>query len=385
MESLGSALSHLFHGDEHRLSPQERSRLSLLDLPTATTHSEELAAARATLARIDQQIAARAGKPPATADGLLLAGRRDAETQVAALEARAAQFQERARIQATRPAGCWCLGLGGRGILTFDDAGEKLWSHPCGCPEGRAVQRRIAREDAAWAAQRTAEAAAAETADHARRLTESRIPYDMREWSFASLCAIAPRRAGAARFLREWATLSRFPVQDGARRGTGVFLTGRKGVGKTSLAVSMLRHWIDQGGWGRFVVPVEYFDTLRASFHSDDPDLLAEAARLERDVQRAQLLVLDDLGAERTSPWVAERVFRIVNTRMNEQRPMIITSNYTIEETARRICAHHEGSTTAVERLHSRLRKVCNIVTLASAEGDVDDLRLRAVQTGEVL
>ena len=42
----------------------------------------------------------------------------------------------------------------------------------------------------------------------------------------------------------------------------------------------------------------------------------------------ADLLVLDDLGAEKTSEWVEETMNLIVNTRYNERRPTMFTSNY---------------------------------------------------------
>ena len=47
-----------------------------------------------------------------------------------------------------------------------------------------------------------------------------------------------------------------------------------------------------------------------------------------RPVMTADLLVLDDLGAEKTSEWVEETMNLIVNTRYNERRPTIFTSNY---------------------------------------------------------
>ena len=53
-----------------------------------------------------------------------------------------------------------------------------------------------------------------------------------------------------------------------------------------------------------------------------------------RPVMEADLLVLDDLGAEKTSEWVEETMNLVVNTRYNERRPTIFTSNY--EDSARR-------------------------------------------------
>ena len=45
-------------------------------------------------------------------------------------------------------------------------------------------------------------------------------------------------------------------------------------------------------------------------------------------VMKAELLVLDDLGAERPTDWVEETMNLIVNTRYNDRKPTIFTSNY---------------------------------------------------------
>lgn len=377
---LGSALSQLdLPVKPIILTAEEQSRLTWMDLPTSTTSSEErVAALTDEVARLEAAVALHHEGRPATVSAMAMT----AATLRAREELGIAQHTHELCLERdaiaralNRPPGCWCLGLGGKGVPTAnDDGSERIWTTPCEhCPEGQTVIAIRARMDAEWEAQKAEEAAETAEREYQRRLADSRIPWDMEGWDFASLLEFAPEREGSVRFLRGWAALNRFPVENGARRGLGIFLTGRRGVAKTSLAVSTLKYWVAQGGWGRFVVPVEYFDALRASFHSDDPLVLEEAARLERDVRSAQLLVLDDLGAERTSPFVAERIFRIVNARMNERQPMIITSNHTLEETVQRICSHSQRSAVEGERLYSRLRKMCNIVTIRSDE----DLRLR--------
>ena len=73
----------------------------------------------------------------------------------------------------------------------------------------------------------------------------------------------------------------------------------------------------------------------------------------------AELLVLDDLGAERPTDWVEETMNLIVNTRYNDRRPTIFTSNYEDVPDA------NELDSLLVRvgfRMHSRLREMCEFL-----------------------
>jgi DNA replication protein DnaC len=75
----------------------------------------------------------------------------------------------------------------------------------------------------------------------------------------------------------------------------------------------------------------------------------------------ADLLVLDDLGAEKTSEWVEETLNLIVNTRYNERRITIFTSNYEIKDDLT------DPDSLAVRvgfRMWSRLHEMCDFVRL---------------------
>ena len=69
-------------------------------------------------------------------------------------------------------------------------------------------------------------------------------------------------------------------------------------------------------------------DLLRVIRSTYDPSIRTTELEVLRPVMTADLLVLDDLGAEKTSEWVEETMNLIVNTRYNERRLTIFTSNY---------------------------------------------------------
>jgi DNA replication protein DnaC len=92
----------------------------------------------------------------------------------------------------------------------------------------------------------------------------------------------------------------------------------------------------------------------------------------------AELLVLDDLGAERTTDWVDETLNLIVNTRYSERRITIFTSNYDLipDETDPRSLLFRVGA-----RMLSRLHEMCDFLHVDGADyremppnGTVEDL-----------
>lgn len=161
-----------------------------------------------------------------------------------------------------------------------------------------------------------------------------------------------------------------FPVVE-----RGLFLIGPPGIGKSHLAVAALKQAILRSGARGLFYPVpELLKLIRSTY--DRVNRTAEMDVL-RPVLEADLLVLDDIGAEKTSEWVGETLNLVVNTRYNERRPTIFTSNFEDEPPedvyrSRGDIEEHARPETLVERvghrIYSRLHEMCDFLEFGGVD-----------------
>jgi DNA replication protein DnaC len=108
--------------------------------------------------------------------------------------------------------------------------------------------------------------------------------------------------------------------------GRGLLFVGNAGLGKTHLAVGVLKRLVrERGVHGLFC---DYRELLKKIQNSYNPQVSTTELELLRPVFAAEVLVLDDLGAQKPTDWVWDTVALILNTRYNDNLTTIITTNW---------------------------------------------------------
>lgn len=133
----------------------------------------------------------------------------------------------------------------------------------------------------------------------------------------------------------------------------GLYLVGPTGTGKTHLSYAIINGVIEK--YQTPVVAGTVPDLLEMFRPKQKKNEQAEE-RLEL-AKTVDLLLLDDLGAEKDSEWVAERLFLIINARYLNQLPTIITSNVPLDALE---TDPYGKPIIGWERITSRIREMCH-------------------------
>ena len=154
--------------------------------------------------------------------------------------------------------------------------------------------------------------------------------------------------------------------------GRGLLLMGTCGVGKTHLAVAALVEIINGNKRGKLLFS-NFQDLIQEIQASFDDNAAVTKSEILRPLLEADLLVLDELGSQKATQWVQDILYYIINTRYNDERTTIFTTNYFDEAGA----DGQRLQDRIGDRLRSRLHEMTELVQIKG----VPDHRIASKQT----
>ncbi|AIK30130.1 istB-like ATP binding family protein [Bacillus anthracis str. Vollum] len=106
--------------------------------------------------------------------------------------------------------------------------------------------------------------------------------------------------------------------------GESLMLWGEPGNGKTHLAAAIVNELSKKGYIVVFQSVPELLQRIRSTFNSENKE---NETQIMRALLECDLLILDDIGAEKTTEWVEEKLFNIIDGRYRKELPTLYTSN----------------------------------------------------------
>ena len=156
---------------------------------------------------------------------------------------------------------------------------------------------------------------------------------------------------------------------------TGLLFVGTVGVGKTHLSVGIIKDLIREKGI--HCLFCDYRELLKSIQNSYNPSVQATEMEILRPIFEAEVLVLDELGAVRSTEWVFDTVNYVLNSRYNDNKTTIITTNFPDGEesnaemdnlrspsAAERAARRETLGDRIGERMRSRLHEMCKKVEI---------------------
>lgn len=222
----------------------------------------------------------------------------------------------------------------------------------CSCP-GAAERREKLRKEKEAALKAERERAYRERVN--RMIKDSRLGKRFRMRTFETY-RVNERNKAVYEVVREYAE----SFAEHKERGDGLYLSGGFGTGKTHLAAAICHEVIRQGYQPIFGTMITLLERIKATYGSRVAEE-TEWQIIDRYI-KCDLLIIDDLGKERSTSWALEKLYGIINARYEDCRPVVITANYGINQIEERLAVGDNAETAGA--IVSRLYEMCRGVSL---------------------
>lgn len=113
---------------------------------------------------------------------------------------------------------------------------------------------------------------------------------------------------------------------------SGLLISGPVGSGKTYLVSCIARALLERGKSLYFAVVPDLLDNIKATYDQGRQQGQYSEKDIMDEVKETPLLVLDDLGAHNYTDWTRNKLYSIINYRLNNKLPVLITTNINLED-----------------------------------------------------
>jgi len=184
------------------------------------------------------------------------------------------------------------------------------------------------------------------------------IPREIEEASMKNIDTDDPNRFETIKWIKKFI--------DDYKKGIykkGLYLTGNFGCGKTYLLSAMLNELAKSNHKVAIIYYPDFLRRIKESFNSDtDYDSLINT------IQKVELLLIDDIGAETTTPWARDEILgTILQYRMQEKLPTFFTSNLSLKELEEHLSVSSKGiEKVKARRIIERIKQLTEEITMIS-------------------
>lgn len=151
-------------------------------------------------------------------------------------------------------------------------------------------------------------------------------------------------------------------------KNQGLLFYGSVGIGKSYTSACIANALMDKG---TTVVMTSFVKLLQEVQRGED-------TRIMNLLETVSLLIIDDLGAERNTPYALEKVYNFIDSRVRSELPMILTTNLTMEQM-------RDPETIEYQRIYDRIFKVCYPVHMSGSSMRMQEARDRYKNMQEII